>query len=272
LVVGDGKVTRLFASVAAEYDTVLPFFSRLAASIVAVLDLRPGMRVLDVGCGIGAITAEAIARGCEVCAIDAVPAMIGRLRARCPGADARVIDAHDLAFPDGAFDAAVAAFVMHLLDDPVRASREVQRTLAPGGWFAIALPGQANDAANGPDQIDALFAEYTRYLPAGGSIGQPLDSAALLAATGFTDITSTTVEMRMPVPDAEALWRWLHTHGTKAFLDDLPTDRRMEFHDELVRRVEAKGLTLRRISNVHIGRKRPSTTAAAAAWSGCSRP
>jgi ubiquinone/menaquinone biosynthesis C-methylase UbiE len=252
--VGGGKVTRLFASVAAEYDSVLPFFSTLAASIVAVLDLRRGMHVLDVGCGIGAITTEAVARGCDVSAIDAVPPMIDRLRVRCPEADARVMDAHDLIFRDGSFDAAVAAFVMHLLDHPARAAREVHRVLAPGGWFAIALPGQPIDPASEPDPIDTLFAEYARHLPIGGSIGQPLDSVDLLAAAGFADITSTTVEACLPVPDAQTVWQWLHTHGTKAFLDDLPTQRRREFHDELVRRVDTTDFTLRRNTVVHIGR------------------
>jgi hypothetical protein len=160
---------------------------------------------------------------------------------------------------------------MHLLDDPARAAREVHRTLAAGGWFAIALPGGVNDPAGGPDPINTLFAEYARYLPAGGSIGQSLDSAAVLATAGFTDITCTPVEMRLLAPDAETLWQWLHTHGSRAFLDDLPTSRRMEFHDELVRRVGATGFTLRRISNVHIGRK-PRSTVGAAAWTGCSRP
>jgi O-methyltransferase/aklanonic acid methyltransferase len=246
-----GKVTRVFAGVAAEYDTVLPFFSTLAESVVAALDLRPGMRVLDVGCGTGAITARALGLGCEVSAIDAVPGMIDRLRAMRPDADAQVMDAHDLAFRDGTFDAAVAAFVMHLLDDPARAAREVHRTLAPGGWFAIALPGPANE----PDPIDALFAEYAHHLPPGGSIGEPLDSVSLLAAAGFADITSAAIDVSLAVPDAETVWRWLHTHGAKAFLDDLPASHRAGFHDELPHRVAAAGFALRRTLAVHVGRR-----------------
>jgi ubiquinone/menaquinone biosynthesis C-methylase UbiE len=202
-----GKVTRLYAGVAAEYDTVLPFFSAMAEAMVAVLDLRPGMRVLDVGCGTGAMTSQALALGCDVSAIDAVREMIDRLRARCPDVHAQVMDAHDLAFRDGSFDAAIAAFVMHLLDDPGRAAREVHRTLSPGGWFAIALPGHVDE----PDPIDALFAEYAHHLPPCGSIGAPLDSVNLLAGAGFAEITSVAVEVTLSVPDT--VWRWLQTHG-----------------------------------------------------------
>lgn len=247
------KVVDLFDDVADEYDTVLPFFAALAESIAAGLDLRPAMRLLDLGCGTGAITTQALARGCAVTAVDAAASMVNRLRARHPHIDVRVMDAHQLAFPDGAFDAVVSAFVMHLLDDPVGAAREVHRTLAPGGWFAIALPGQPADAAEPADITIRLFNEFAQYLPPRGGIGHPLDANDLLATAGFVGITRFPVELRLDVPDAATLWRWLYTHGTKAFLDDLPAERRTEFHDQLASGVGAGGTVLRRNVVVHIG-------------------
>lgn len=250
------KVERLFADVAAEYDTVLPFFSALATSVVGELDLRPGMRVLDLGCGTGAVTAEALGRGCRVTAVDAVPEMIDRLRARRLKADAHVMDAHRLNFGDAAFDAVIAAFVMHLLDSPIDVAHEVHRTLTPGGWFALVLPAASNELGAGPDLTVRLFAEYAQYLPAGGSVGKPLDGVGLLTVAGFADITTTQVELLLNVPDVQTLWRWLHTHGTKAFLDDLPRARRSEFYEQLVNAVGPDGTILRRAADVHVGQRR----------------
>jgi SAM-dependent methyltransferase len=252
--VSQDKVVDLFDDVAEDYDTVMPFFAALARSIAAGLDLRPGMRVLDLGCGTGAITTQALARGCTVTAIDAAASMVDRLRARHPQADAQVMDAHRLAFPNNAFDAVVSAFVMHLLHDPVAAAREVHRTLTPGGWFALALPGPPADAAEPPDITIGLFEEFAQYLPPNGGIGHPLDGSEVLAAAGFTDISRFPVDLRLDVPDAATLWRWLNTHGTKAFLDDLPPERRTQFHDALVRGVGPSGTALRRGAVVHTGR------------------
>jgi hypothetical protein len=74
-----------------------------------------------------------------------------------------------------------------------------------------------------------------------------------LAAAGFTGITRFPVDLRRDVPDAATLWRWLHTHGTKAFLDDLPPERRAEFYGHLVNEVGNKGTVLRRNAVVYTG-------------------
>ena len=65
------KVISVFDRVAERYDEVLPFFSSFARELAAVLPLAPGVRVLDLGAGRGAVTAEALARACVVTAIDA---------------------------------------------------------------------------------------------------------------------------------------------------------------------------------------------------------
>jgi SAM-dependent methyltransferase len=101
-------------------------------------DLR-GRRVLEVGCGTGALT-EALARreAGRVWGVDAEPAMLDVARRRMPdGAGLKLGSAEALPFRDGWFERVVMRLVVHLLDRP-RALPELARVLAPGGRAAIA--------------------------------------------------------------------------------------------------------------------------------------
>jgi SAM-dependent methyltransferase len=100
-------------------------------TIDAVLEARP-RRILDVGCGTGDL-AERIAResGADVVAVDLSPRMVELTAAR--GIDARVGDAQELPYADGAFDCALAAWMLYHVPDVGRALGELARVLRPGG-------------------------------------------------------------------------------------------------------------------------------------------
>ena len=127
-----------FASADA-YDRFMGRYSRILAPLFADLaGVRDGMRVLDVGCGPGVLTAELIARtGVErVAAIDPSEPFVGAARERHPGLDAQVGTAEHLPFPDGTFDAAVSQLVVHFMSDPPGGLREMARMTRPGGVVA----------------------------------------------------------------------------------------------------------------------------------------
>jgi len=247
-------VVRTFDEVAEVYDEVLPFFRTFAAQFVAALDPTPGDRVLDLGAGTGAISAQALAHGCRVTAVDASAAMISRLRRELPGVTASVMDVHRLDFPDASFDLVTAGFVLHLLDDPAAAVREVRRVLTPGGRLSFAGPGPNLVDDHVLDLPNSLFAEFAAYLPPGGSMGRGFDEAEVLAGAGFVDVEVSHLEVRLPVPDGETLWRFFNTHGTKKFLDDLPPSRREDFRRRLVKGFEP-GYVLHRTAWVYTARK-----------------
>lgn len=112
--------------------------SQLAAELVRAADVKPGDRVLDVGCGTGQLTrALADAAGAEhVAALDPAAAVIEVCKARVPGAEVRVAAAEDLPFEDERFDAVLAQLVVNLVDDPPRAVAEMARVARAGGIVA----------------------------------------------------------------------------------------------------------------------------------------
>lgn len=114
------------------------------------LELRAGMRLLDVGCGGGRHAFEAARRGAAVVAVDAAVAELGTVAAtfaaqveagevRRPG-QAVAGDTLALPFPDGAFDRIVAAEVLEHLENDVAALAELVRVLGPGGVLAVTVP------------------------------------------------------------------------------------------------------------------------------------
>lgn len=163
--------------------------------------LRPGMSLLDVGCGPGSITlglAAAVAPA-QVVGIDHDPPHVeaAQQRARDAGAtnvSFRTGDALALPFDDGAFGAAFENNMLtHLGADAERAAREVYRVLAPGGLFAArdvdtsaVVWGHPSDALARIDQLIGQWMESNGSEP---TIGRRLSS--ILRAAGFTDLVKS---------------------------------------------------------------------------------
>jgi SAM-dependent methyltransferase len=106
----------------------------------AVAECAP-KRVLEVGGGPGELAARiGDELGCEVVMVDISPRMVELARAR--GVDARVGDAARLPLADGAFDCAVAAWMLFHLPDVDRGLAELARVLAPGGRLVAVTNGE----------------------------------------------------------------------------------------------------------------------------------
>lgn len=121
------------------------FVSDLGEPVVALLAPRPGERVLDIGCGDGALTQRLIDAGCEVVGIDASTEMVDAARER--GLDARVMDARDLAGCtafSGDFDAVFSNAALHWVQPLEPVVEGIRRVLKPGGRFVAELGGEGN--------------------------------------------------------------------------------------------------------------------------------
>lgn len=109
--------------------------------------IRPGCRVLDVGCGTGVMCEFAARRGARYLGIDLSGRMIdearrGALRIGSSAADAefRVGDVEDLDCPDGGFGVVLALGLFEYLDDPNAAADQLVRVAAPGATLVVSVP------------------------------------------------------------------------------------------------------------------------------------
>lgn len=122
------------------YDVVARRLERGRRRSIELLALRPGERVLIVGCGTG-LDFEFLPPGLALIAGDLSPAMVRIARARAArlGVDAEVreMNAHAIDLPDTSVDAALLHLVLAVVPDPHAAIREVGRVLKPGGRVGI---------------------------------------------------------------------------------------------------------------------------------------
>lgn len=139
--------------------------------LAEAIDLRADERVLDVAAGNGHMTLAAARRFAKVTAIDYVPELLDKARARAIAdgleADYRVADAENLPFADGEFDVAVSTFGVMFAPDQTRAASEMLRVVRPGGRI-----GMANWTPQG--FIGQLFKVQSAYVPPPPGVTSPV--------------------------------------------------------------------------------------------------
>jgi SAM-dependent methyltransferase len=117
-------------------------FAPVTEAIVAAADLAGATRLLDIGCGTGALLEAAIAAGTDAVGVDISSSMIEAAARRVPGASVVVADAQTTdilaAAPGVAFDRVVSRFGVMFFDDPVAAFANIRAAVAPGAELAFA--------------------------------------------------------------------------------------------------------------------------------------
>ena len=145
-----------FDVAAARYDRFMGrYSSKLAPRFCEFAGIGVGQRVLDVGCGPGALTAELVGMVGEaaVSAVDPSQQFVDAARGRYPGVDVQLASAEDLPYQDGEFDAACAQLVVHFMSDPVAGLAEMARVTRSGGRVAACVW----DHAGGRSTISAFW-------------------------------------------------------------------------------------------------------------------
>ncbi len=130
---------------AAVYAANAHFVPALGQPVLDLLQPQPGERILDLGCGDGALTEKLVALGAQVVGVDSSADMIAAARQR--GLDARIMDARSLTF-ESEFDAVFSNAVLHWVkEDPDAPLAGAFRALRAGGRFVGELGGHGNVAA-----------------------------------------------------------------------------------------------------------------------------
>ncbi|MGW4133095.1 class I SAM-dependent methyltransferase [Amycolatopsis japonica] len=229
-------MARLFDRTAETYDALgVDFFGTFAGELLDRVALVPGERVLDVGCGRGAVlfpAAERVGAGGSVLGIDLSAEMVERtakdVEARGVNASVSLMDAQEPTLPDAAFDVVLASFVVFFLPDPVAGLRSWHRLLASGGRLGVTTFGADDPRWAAVREVFKPFVPpelaWTLAIRSGlfatlEGFGQAVESA------GFTGVTS--VERVYPVKFADPghwiTWSW--SHGQRMFWELIPEDR-----------------------------------------------
>jgi SAM-dependent methyltransferase len=211
----------------ARYQRNAGFVAELGMPVVELLAPRPAERILDLGCGDGALTAK-LARLATVVGVDASAEQIAAARAL--GLDAHVVDGLALPF-DSEFDAVFSNATLHWMRDSDAVIDGVWRALKPGGRFVAECGGAGNVATIRAALYAALAARgadpaaHDPWIFAG-----PEDYRAKLERRGFRVAKIQLIPRPTRLPGR--LTDWLDTFA-ESFLAALPPDERSAFKDEI---------------------------------------
>jgi ubiquinone/menaquinone biosynthesis C-methylase UbiE len=230
-------IAGVFDRAADTYDDVdVAWFTPIARGLVDELAVRPGERVLDVGCGRGAALvplAHAAGPTGTVLGIDLAPRMVQRTAhdtRDLPQVEVRVADAAAPGLPPSSYDVVASSLVLFFLPEPGAALRTWTELLVPGGRLGVTTFGPQDPRWK---RIDALF---TPYLPpamldarTSGQRG-PFSSddgvEQLLREAGLTDVRTAHRTVEPVFRDAEHLLRFSWSHGQRAMWEAVPEPAR----------------------------------------------
>lgn len=191
------------------YDRFMGRYSApLARPFADFSGVSPGQRVLDVGCGPGALTAELVGRvgPASVSAVDPSEPFVAAMAERHPEVEVRQAPAEDLPFRDDGFDAALAQLVVHFMTDPVSGLREMGRVTREGGVVSACVWNHAGE--DGPLspfwRIVHDFDDASDESELPGSREGHL--AELLTAAGLRDVEDGDVSVRVEHATFEEWW------------------------------------------------------------------
>ena len=182
---------------------------------ISRLDLRPGSRVLEVGCGSGVFLRAAADHGAQVWGLDASPELLALARARVPEADLRQGDLQFLPYGDDAFEVVAGFNAFFFAADMVAALREAGRVAVPGGRVVVQVWGRHEHCS-----LDAIKPIVRPYFPGADpdappppDLSQPGLLEGLAAAAGLTPGTAFDVSWPYVYADEDALARGLLAAG-----------------------------------------------------------
>jgi trans-aconitate methyltransferase len=212
----------------ASYARNARFVSDLGSPAVELLAPRPGERILDLGCGDGALTKKLVDLGCEVVAIDSSAPQVQA--ARKLGLDAHVLGGENLPFKEE-FDAVFSNAVLHWIKDADTMIAGVYRALRPEGRFVAECGGYGC--------VNKVRTALVQALDRRGIDGEsrvpwyfptPGDYATRLERAGFRVDSIALIPRPTPLPGD--VIGWLELFG-QSFLHALPDTKREPYLKEV---------------------------------------
>jgi SAM-dependent methyltransferase len=239
-----------FDVAASAYDAFMGrYSSRLAPQLADLAGIASGQRVLDVGCGPGALTTVLVERvGAEnVSAVDPSEQFVEAAHERHPGVDVRRASAEDLPFEDEAYDAAIAQLVVHFMSDPLRGLREMARVTRVGGVVAACVWDHAGGQTPlGPfwEVVRDVDPEATDESGLAGAREGHL--AELFEQAGLSEIQQTSLQVQAEHESFDEWWEpfRLGVGPAGAYLQTLAPAQQSELRDRLRQKLDRTPFSL----------------------------
>jgi len=205
-----GSDQTFFFQAADAYETFMGRYSRpLADEFARAAGVAAGERVLDVGCGTGALaTVLAGIVGPEhLAGSDPSEPFVEECRRSVPGAEFRVAPAEALPFGDGEFDVTLAQLVFHFVGDQAAGVREMARVTRPGGRVSACVW----DFTGGMTMLASFWASAREVDPdapdeVGRFGGKPGELGGLWREAGLRDVVDGVLTASAEYRDFDELW------------------------------------------------------------------
>ena len=270
---GDAERLRAFerqghdALATSYHEFFTPVTALATEPLLEAVRLRPGIHLLDVATGPGALAAEAANRGVRVVGVDLSPRMLELARGSYPAIEFREADVEHLPFADGTFDAVICSFGLGHFPRPEAAVAECVRTLKPGGRIAFSWwddPARQRIQGIFREAIAELAVTLPPDVPLGHNVLRFSDTGEfqrLLSQAGLVKVAVEEHATTYSVPDTETLWRgglgsFVLTGAAIRHQDEATQDKiRAAFERRASVHKSAKGLDLPVAFKVGSGRR-----------------
>jgi ubiquinone/menaquinone biosynthesis C-methylase UbiE len=222
------------------YDNFMGRYSqRLGPKFADFADVQAGQKVLDVGAGTGALTAELARRGAEVAAVDPSPPFVAALGRKFPDADTRAATAEELPWADASFDAVLAQLVLTFMNDAPAGIAEMRRVARPGGVVAACMWDR-----HGMDMLAAIHRTQEALAASGPTEARTLyrsrdEIEGLFLGSGFADVKTELLEVDWEYAGFDEFWDTMQggVGPAGAWLKALDDETRAKARQELRRQV-----------------------------------